>query len=183
MTCTNGICGGTGTTPTPSGNLSPGQACNSVNQCSQAGGAILCADNGYADDGPLNCCRTTGGACSDTVRSADCCFGYYCRNGTCTDLSATGQLPLGSACETSSQCDQSGGPATCASGRCAAGGPPPSTGGGLTPGTACTSSAQCRQRHPQRRRAELLPERRRRLRQRRRLLRRAALRPGHLRRR
>lgn len=115
LTCSGGFCTQGGTTPPPtSGNLTLSAACTSVSQCSQTGGTVLCADNGYVADGPLNCCRDRGGACFDTVRSADCCFGLYCRNGTCTDLSATGSLPLGSACDSASQCSQAGGGVDCA---------------------------------------------------------------------
>ena len=31
------------------GTLSPGAACSSAAQCSQAGGSVVCADNGYTD--------------------------------------------------------------------------------------------------------------------------------------
>ena len=114
-TCINGVCSQGAPPPTTTGgNLTLAATCTSVTQCSQAGGTVLCADNGYVDDGPLNCCRDRGGACFDTVRSADCCFGLYCRNGACTDLAATGQLPPGSACDSASQCSQTGGAVDCA---------------------------------------------------------------------
>ena len=96
------------------GGLAPGAACTAATQCSQAGGATACADNGYASDGPLNCCRTAGGACFDTEYSADCCSGLYCRGGVCTDLSAAGELPPGSYCTSTSECDQASGPTVCA---------------------------------------------------------------------
>jgi len=110
LNCVDGTCQGA----TSGGGLALGAACTSASQCSQAGGAVLCADNGYTDDGALNCCRNAGGACSDATFSADCCFGLYCRNGVCTDLAATGNLPLGSPCSASNQCDQSGGATVCA---------------------------------------------------------------------
>lgn len=91
-----------------------GATCTAATQCSQVGGAVACADNGYAADGALNCCRNAGGACLDAAYSADCCSGLYCRGGFCTDLSATGELPLGSYCTASSQCSQVGGEAICA---------------------------------------------------------------------
>lgn len=93
--------------------LAPGSACSDASQCSQAGGATLCADNGYADDGALNCCRGAGGACVDATFSADCCSGLYCRGGVCTDLSVSGELPLGSYCTETAQCSQTSGPAVC----------------------------------------------------------------------
>lgn len=96
------------------GGLPLGAACSYAAQCTQAGGTTACADNGYAEDGALNCCRGEGGACFDTEYSADCCSGLYCRNGVCTDLSSTGELPPGSYCTSTSQCSQAGGPAVCA---------------------------------------------------------------------
>ena len=90
-----------------------GAACSDAGQCSQTGGAVLCADNGYADDGALNCCRGAGGACADVTFSADCCSGLYCRGGVCTDLSASGELPLGSYCTETAQCSQTNGPVVC----------------------------------------------------------------------
>lgn len=95
------------------GGLPLGSPCSSAAQCTQLGGTTLCADNGYTDDGAFNCCRGEGGACFDSMYSADCCSGLYCRNGACTDLSVTGELPLGSYCVSTSQCSQTGGPTVC----------------------------------------------------------------------
>jgi hypothetical protein len=113
--CVNNTCGGTssGTTP-PSGGLALGAQCTSSEQCTQAGGATVCADNGYDGDGPLNCCRNEGGACTGTDFSADCCGGLYCVNGICTN-NRTGGLPLGASCVQTGQCSQVTGPAVCAS--------------------------------------------------------------------
>jgi hypothetical protein len=96
------------------GALPLGAACTSTSQCTQVGGTTACADNGYVEDGALNCCRGAGGACFDTVYSADCCSGLYCREGVCTDLSVTGELPAGSYCVSTSQCSQASGPTVCA---------------------------------------------------------------------
>ena len=95
------------------GTLALGAACTSAAQCTQSGGVTACADNGYPEDGALNCCRAEGGACFDTVYSADCCSGLYCREGVCSDLSATGDLPPGSYCVSTSQCSQASGPTVC----------------------------------------------------------------------
>lgn len=95
------------------GGLALGAACTSAAQCTQTGGTTACADNGYTDDGALNCCRGAGGACFDTEYSADCCSGLYCRDGVCADLSATGDLPPGSYCVSTSQCSQASGPSVC----------------------------------------------------------------------
>ena len=120
--------------------LAPGAACTDSSQCSQLTGATVCADNGYADDGALNCCRQSGGACVDATYSADCCGGLYCRGGVCTDLATSGELPPGSYCTSSSQCSQVGGTVVCADNGVA-------SDGALNccrqAGGACSSSAGC----------------------------------------
>lgn len=75
-------------------------------------GAVLCADNGIAEDGPLNCCREGGGPCSD---HGQCCAGWDCIDGLCGgELTAASQLPPGSSCTAAEQCDASHGPIDCA---------------------------------------------------------------------
>ena len=113
--CVNGTCGGTtsGTTTTTSGGLAPGAQCTSTQQCSQSGGATVCADNGFDGDGPLNCCRNEGGACTGGDYSAGCCGGLYCVNNVCTN-NRTGGLALGASCTQTGQCSQSAGAAVCA---------------------------------------------------------------------
>ena len=120
--------------------LALGAVCTATSQCSQAGGAVVCADNGYADDGALNCCRNAGGACFDVAYSADCCGGLYCRDGVCTDLSTTGELPLGSYCTSVSQCSQAGGTVLCADNGVASDG---ALNCCRTEGGACSGSAGC----------------------------------------
>lgn len=150
-----------------------GATCTTAAQCSQVGGPVDCGDNGYAADGALNCCRNAGGACLDATFSADCCSGLYCRGGVCTDLSATGELPVGSYCTASSQCSQVGGPVVCADNAVAADGElnccrnaggvcsgsagccggleclggacaaAPAPAAGLTLGAACVATAEC----------------------------------------
>jgi hypothetical protein len=95
--------------------LALGAQCTSTQQCTQTGGPTVCADNGFDGDGPLNCCRNEGGACSGVDYSADCCGGLYCVDGVCTD-NRTGGLALGAECQQSGQCRQTtGGAAVCAS--------------------------------------------------------------------
>lgn len=79
--CVNGTCGG-GSAPA-TGGLLPGATCLSTSQCSQAGGSVVCANNGLAADGTFNCCRTAGGACSAANDSAGCCANLVCVNGAC----------------------------------------------------------------------------------------------------
>lgn len=155
----------------------PGGACSSTTQCIQDAGdlAVICADNGIAEDGGLNCCRNEGGGCAD---GAGCCAAFLCVAGVCTSSAGapvgTG-LAVGSQCSFAGQCDQSGGETDCADngigtdgvlnccryqgGPCSAsdaccgglfcvGGvcsDSASTGGGLAPGAACTSTGQCSQ--------------------------------------
>lgn len=114
LRCVNGTCGGaTSPPPSGSGSLRPGATCTETAQCSQTGGAVICADNGIATDGPLNCCRTAGGACADSVYSADCCYGLYCRNGVCGNLPTDGTVALGGACTDLRECSQTGGETFC----------------------------------------------------------------------
>lgn len=110
--CINGTCGGSGTSS--SSGLAPGAQCTATSQCSQAGGQTVCGNNGYDTDGALNCCRNEGGACTDTVYSADCCGGFYCREGRCEQITSDGLNALGVRCTASDQCSQDGGPVTCA---------------------------------------------------------------------
>ncbi|HET7093276.1 MAG TPA: hypothetical protein VFI22_07360, partial [Thermomicrobiales bacterium] len=72
--CVNGACGGSAS----GAGIALGAPCTSADQCSQTGGETVCADNGFAADGALNCCRNQGGACTG---DAGCCYGYYCING------------------------------------------------------------------------------------------------------
>lgn len=110
--CVNGTCGGTSTGTTPGTNLALGSQCTSSEQCTQTGGPTVCANNGYEADGPLNCCRNEGGACTGVGYSADCCGGLYCANGACIN-NETGGLDLGAACSQTGQCNQSAGPVSC----------------------------------------------------------------------
>jgi hypothetical protein len=114
--CVNGICGGgsSTTTTTTTGELALGARCTSSQQCTQRGGATVCANNGFDGDGPLNCCRNEGGACTGVDYSADCCGGLYCVGGVCTNNQAGG-LAIGASCTQTGQCSQASGAAVCAS--------------------------------------------------------------------
>jgi hypothetical protein len=112
--CVNSVCGGTSSGTTPAGGLALGARCTSSEECTQSGGPTVCADNGYEGDGPLNCCRNEGGACTGVGYSADCCGGLYCVDGTCIN-NATGGLPVGAECSQTGQCSQAAGPLSCAS--------------------------------------------------------------------
>lgn len=99
---------GRGTAEAQDGGLAPGASCSSTTQCSQVGGATVCADNGIADDGALNCCRQEGGACASPN---GCCGVFQCIGGVCTTTGATapttgatGTGALGAACATTADC-------------------------------------------------------------------------------
>ncbi|MDP9364714.1 MAG: hypothetical protein M3Q10_10910 [Chloroflexota bacterium] len=74
--CIDGVCGGGEFFRT----LPPGSECTGSAQCSQGGGETVCADNGIATDGALNCCRYAGGACAS---GAGCCGALACLAGVC----------------------------------------------------------------------------------------------------
>jgi hypothetical protein len=68
----------------PRGYLGPGDPCYDDAQCrSSDTTAYYCADNGFAYDGPLNCCAFTGGYCS---RDEGCCGALLCAHNTCGGL-------------------------------------------------------------------------------------------------
>jgi hypothetical protein len=106
-------------------------------ECSQAGGAVVCSDNGIIRDGQFNCCRNAGGACTADFH---CCGGAVCLSGTCGGGVSTGGRSLGSECTSTSECSQSGGSVVCASNGIAADGARNccrNTGG------ACSNEVQC----------------------------------------
>lgn len=116
--CINNACGGTAapaptSTPTPTGSgLGLGSECTATSQCSQSGGAVVCASNDVDADGAKNCCRNTGGSCTADLQ---CCAALYCVNGTCGGgTSTTGNLAPGATCTATTECSQTGGSVVCA---------------------------------------------------------------------
>jgi hypothetical protein len=103
LLCTNGTCGGSPS----SGSIQVGGTCTATSQCSQAGGATVCGDNGLSRDGALNCCRNLGGPCQIDDH---CCGAQLCNSGIC---GGTQLLPLGSVCTATDQCSQTGGAVVC----------------------------------------------------------------------
>src|SRR4051794_13478375 len=106
-------------------------------ECSQAGGAVVCSDNGVIRDGQFNCCRNAGGACTADFH---CCGGAVCVNGTCGGGGGSGGRGLGAECTSTSQCSQAGGSVVCASNGAPGDGDRNccrNTGG------ACTADLQC----------------------------------------
>src|SRR5215213_7783586 len=106
-------------------------------ECRQAGGAVVCSDNGIIRDGQFNCCRNAGGGCTADFH---CCGGAVCLSGTCGGGVSTGGRSLGAECTSTSECSQSGGSVVCASNGIAADGARNccrNTGG------ACSNDVQC----------------------------------------
>ena len=103
--CASGVCANGGVSGLPLGS-----SCAASSQCSQAGGPVVCADNGFLRDGTTNCCRNQGGACTG---EAGCCGGLPCVNGVCGGTASAG-LAVGSVCTASSECSQTGGAVVCA---------------------------------------------------------------------
>jgi len=92
----------------------PGDECTSSAQCvASVTGTVICADNGVAEDGPLNCCYDAGSICYDGPDS-HCCSGTPCIDGICGGGEFRRTFRLGAACTSSDQCSQADGPAICA---------------------------------------------------------------------
>jgi len=72
--CPSGRC-----RPKSASGFQPGTTCTITNDCDQAAGPTICANNGIAPDGALNCCREAGGACSS---GSGCCGSLLC-TGAC----------------------------------------------------------------------------------------------------
>jgi hypothetical protein len=97
--------------------LGPGDPCYDDAQCRGADTELICFDNGFDYDGPLNCCAYDGGRCGF---DEGCCGGLSCLSGICAagqyigspggnqGLNQTGSgLSPGAACLDDYQCDNS----------------------------------------------------------------------------
>jgi hypothetical protein len=81
------------------GKLGPGDACRSDSQCLAADAPLICADNGFVMDGPLNCCTYEGSRCSF---DQGCCWDNACVDGFCASIN---NFPgPGERCNSFSQC-------------------------------------------------------------------------------
>ena len=81
------------------GTAGPGDPCRDSARCVAADAPLVCADNGFAYDGPLNCCTFEGSRCGF---DAACCGAAVCVDGTCTNGST--DLGPGEPCRADSQC-------------------------------------------------------------------------------
>lgn len=124
--------------------LSLGEVCSASEQCEQMAFCwpstpVYCADNGYVDDGALNCCRWDG----ECGTHADCCGGLLClaeyptgecSPGRCMPRESYGVVASAGSCTETYQCKQDDGPLICSTeGRCCS----------VEPGYRCYMDEQC----------------------------------------
>ena len=90
--------------------LAAGDPCYDDRQCAAnpnnvAYQPMFCADNGFAYDGPLNCCAGEGYQCAI---DEGCCGGLLCVDYVCRDpfTAGTGPASLGDACTYDGDCSQ-----------------------------------------------------------------------------
>lgn len=126
--------------------LGLGAACTSTDQCNPTATScgpttpVFCADNGYAEDGALNCCRFEGGAC---IEHSHCCAGLMCQNldpmqvcsvGQCLPPNQQDPAALATRCPGTYYCEMRFGASECsAAGYCCS----------LAAGTSCYSDVEC----------------------------------------
>lgn len=125
--------------------LTLGAPCTSSGECSQWAACMLstpvyCADNGYADDGPLNCCGWDGGICA---AHNECCGGLLCLGeyptggcspGTCQPRESYNVVGAGGSCTETYQCKQDYASLICSTeGRCCS----------AEPGYRCFMDEEC----------------------------------------
>ena len=85
------------------GSLGAGAPCYDSSQCVAADAPLVCADNGFDYDGPLNCCTYVGSRC---FSDEGCCGALVCVDGSCHDPSSMGAASLGDACTYDGDCSQ-----------------------------------------------------------------------------
>jgi hypothetical protein len=79
--------------------LGAGDPCRTDGECVAADAPLICDDNGFAYDGPLNCCTYEGSRCGS---DEGCCWDNACIDGFCASMPVNpGQ---GGRCTSDSQC-------------------------------------------------------------------------------
>jgi hypothetical protein len=115
--------------------LSAGEPCYDSSQCRAADTSLVCADNGFDYDGPLNCCTYEDGRC---YADEHCCGTALCNaNGRCAYPQTYAPDP-GDPCQTTADCRRPQTGAICEF--------TASTGDARCcwyEGSYCTSGAQC----------------------------------------
>ena len=88
-----------GTVAARHGVAGPGNPCRTSAQCIAADAPLVCDDNGFSYDGPLNCCTYVGSRCGSDEA---CCGSAVCAGGYCA-AQPTYSGP-GDPCQNGSQC-------------------------------------------------------------------------------
>jgi hypothetical protein len=88
--------------------LGPGDPCRDSSQCMAADAPLICADNGFTVDGPLNCCTYVGSRCGF---DQGCCGDAACIDGFCGSIQD--YAGPGERCLDSSVCVGADAPLTC----------------------------------------------------------------------
>ena len=114
-----------------------GGSCTSDSQCFAASPGLICGDNGFANDGPLNCCALDGGLCQF---DSHCCGVSGCFDGICGNYGPgpVGGAPLGASCSSTSECARGGDGVICTGSFTAQG-----TFCCLTNGQVCGADSEC----------------------------------------
>ena len=94
------------------GTATYGDPCRKDSDCGAADAQLVCADNGFAYDGPLNCCGYEQNPCNG---DESCCGQLVCYQSTCLDPSQAAPPPVVPPCtaencpcttNTANPCDQ-----------------------------------------------------------------------------
>jgi hypothetical protein len=88
--------------------LTAGDPCYDSSQCRAADAPLICADNGFDYDGPLNCCTYEGSRC---FADEGCCGTAVCVNGFCA--SSSNYPDIGGQCRNGSDCISGDSPRYC----------------------------------------------------------------------
>jgi hypothetical protein len=82
-----------------------GEPCWESSQCVAASGGLVCASNGFGNDGEFNCCSYEGGRCYE---DSHCCGTASCdASGRCANLPSYAVSDIqgvGDPCQTTDQC-------------------------------------------------------------------------------
>lgn len=99
--CESGVCGGGSPAVSTEGDLAPGDACSTAEQCSQSLGPAICGDNA-ASGGMSVCCLTEASPCTN---DQECCgFAVCAANSISTDGGKNCCGNEGAACSRDAGC-------------------------------------------------------------------------------
>jgi hypothetical protein len=100
--------GRSGPSASAQGSRGPGDACWDDSQCSASVmnySSLVCADNGFDYDGPLNCCTGEGGFC---FSDEGCCGSAYCNTDNARCVRTSSDTPYfpgpGDPCQVNDEC-------------------------------------------------------------------------------